>query len=80
MLKITFYPDNKTAFHGFYFKDGARVEFCEEEETTHQSAELILTMLTEQNKEGTIEACIVVERKPGAYELPKIVRVNSIFG
>jgi hypothetical protein len=80
MLKITFYPDDKTTFHGFYFKDGARLEFCGEEEITHQSAELILTMLAEQNKEGTIEACILVERKPGAYNLPKLDRVNSIFG
>jgi hypothetical protein len=78
MLKITFYPDDKATVQGFHFKDGARVET--DRETDHQTANLIALVLTEQNKEGTIEAQIVVERKPGAYNLPKMERVNSIFG
>jgi hypothetical protein len=78
MLKITFYPDDKATLQGFHFKDGERIETnCE---TDHQTANLISLVWTEQNKEGTIEACIVVERKPGAYDLPKLDRVNSIFG
>jgi hypothetical protein len=80
MLKITFYPDNVATVQGFYFKAGTQIEFCGAEETNHTSAESISAMLTEQNKEGTIEAQIVVERKPGAYSLPKLERVNSIFG
>ena len=78
MLKITFYPNNKATVCGFYDDDGGRVNMnCTSD---HLQIETIVSTLTKQNKEGTIEACIVVERKPGAYEIPKLERANSIFG
>ena len=80
MLKITFHPNEFVVISGSYINEKGHTVVSEEIPILDFEAECKIKELTEQNKEGTIEACIVVERKPGAYNLPKLDRVNSIFG
>lgn len=78
MLKITFYPGDAAWIVGSHAKDNET--FKTDRVTDHQTANLIGLCLSEQSREGTIEAQIVTIRKPGAYVVPKLDRVNNIFG
>jgi hypothetical protein len=79
MLKITFYPNDVATLQGFHFKDGARVDY--NYEVPHWMAEADFVRNWREGEEhGPVDTQIVIERKPGAYELPKLDRVNSIFG
>ena len=77
MLKITFYPNDEARIIGSHTRDNETLKT--DRVTDHQTANLIGLCLSEQSRDGTIEAQIVTIRKHGAYTIPKLDRVNDVF-
>ena len=80
MLKITFYPNDEARIVGSYLDVCTGMTCGESHIANHYGAETLKHYFTKESQEGTIEAQIVTIRKAGAYVIPKLDHVNSIFG
>jgi hypothetical protein len=79
MIKITFYPNDEARIVGSHEGSDGQT-FNNDAVVSHFAAETVAEVLQRQSKDGEIEAQIVTIRKAGAYTIPKLDRVNDVFG
>lgn len=91
MLKITFYPNDEARIVGSH-SDATGANFNNGAVVNHLAAETVTGVIRRQSQDGEIEAQVVTLRKAGAYgplgqsqadrlyTIPKIDRVNDVFG
>ena len=79
MLKITFYPNDEARIVGTYVGTLHNAMGSCNCRANHNEAEAFKSDLQEQSRDGAIDAQIVTIRKPGAYVIPKLEKVNDVF-